>query len=79
MTRSRSIWQVTRLVAGTTALCLTPWTMGTVPVEGQQRSAKQALLTAAPRAAEAPERLAEHRRARIDPARLPYVPGHIVA
>jgi serine protease len=79
MTRSRSIWQVTRLVAGTTALCLTPWTMGTVPVEGQQRSAKQALLAAAPRAAEAPERLAEHPRARIDPAQLPYVPGHIVA
>jgi serine protease len=79
MSRSRSIWQVTRLVAAATALCLTPWTLGTVGVEGQQRSAKQELLAAAPRGAEAPERLAEHHGARIDRVRLPYVPGHIVA
>jgi serine protease len=79
MSRSHSIWQVTRLVAGATALCLTPWAMGTVRVEGQQRSGKQALLAAAPRGAQAPERIAEHRRAPSDRARLPYVPGHIVA
>ena len=79
MSRSHSIWQVTRLVAGATALWLTLWTTGTVRVEGQQRSGKQALLAAAPRAAQAAERLAEHRRDPSDRARLPYVPGHIVA
>jgi len=79
MSRSHSIWQVTRLVAGATALWLTLWTTGTVRVEGQQRSGKQALLAAAPRAAQAAERLAEHRRDPSDRARLPYVSGHIVA
>jgi serine protease len=54
MSRSRSIWQLTRLVAGAAALCFTPWTMGAVRVEGQQRSAKDTFLAGSARAAEAP-------------------------
>ena len=78
MRRSRSIWQLTRLVAGAMALCLASWTTGAVRVEGQQRSAKRALIASTPRAAVAPDLLAERRRAPIDKARLPYLPGHIV-